>query len=376
MYNLQPDVNYVWSIQTCVLFTFVTIFSFILPNFWKVKLVRKNKVVTVVPIGLIIDVIILVCLKGFSNVGRDVLSGYHIGFESANSLSNYSDDSVELGYRVLNVIVHNIWNNYTFFLVIVAIFTVTPVAYIAWKYRQNCPIGIIMGLYTAIYYFQGLSLVRIYLAASIGLIVFDKLIQNKKSQAIIYIIIASLIHRSMLILFLPYIMYRVKKFSKGIYISSLIAAFFILYVLSDKIVSVFSGRYEVYKNIQQSAGLGFQQLIYILPIVLLLVYAKKISVNFNSNVYRMSWIVIIFSFFIGELGYVISILGRAQVASLSIIFVVAYSIDKISKKSVVLGEVIKILTIIYGLVRLYIYLAQYYNIDSIMPYSTVWGWIF
>ena len=34
MYNLQPDVNYVWSIQTCVLFTFVTIFSFILPNFF------------------------------------------------------------------------------------------------------------------------------------------------------------------------------------------------------------------------------------------------------------------------------------------------------------------------------------------------------
>lgn len=375
MYNLQPDVNYVWSIQTYVLFTLVTIFSFILPNFWKVKLVRKSKVVTVVPIGLIIDVVILVCLKGFSNVGRDVLSGYHIGFESATNLSNYSDDSVELGYRVLNVIVHNIWDNYTFFLVIVAIFTVTPVAYVAWKYRQNCPIGITMGLYTAIYYFQGLSLVRIYLAASIGLIVFDKLIQNKKKQAILYIIIASLFHRSMLILFLPYIMYRAKKFSKGIYTIILIITFFILYILSSKITSTFSGRYEVYRNIQ-SAGLGFQQLIYILPIVLLLVYARKISVNFNPNIYRMSWIVIIFSFFIGELGYVISILGRAQVASLSIIFVVAYSIEKIAKKSVVLGEVIKILTIIYGLVRLYIYLAQYYNIDSIMPYSTVWGWIF
>lgn len=378
MYSLKPDALYVWSNKTFIFFVIIAMFAMVLPyiGIIKVKFSKKSKRV---PIGLIILTILLIGIKGFSAVGRDVLSGYYAGFLSADSLKTYSDPSVELGYRILTVIVHNIWNNYTFFLIVVATLTVIPVVHFTWKYQEHIFMGITLFLYTTIYYFQGLSLLRIFLAASIGLVAIDRLITKKNKSAFIWILVAVLFHTSMLVLFIPYTIFVFNKLSRGSYILSLVVIFIFFSVYGNQIVGSLSGRYAVYRN-TFSSGLGFQQVIYYAPIATLIYFGHKFQnkkgIVEENKAYKLSWALIISGFFIGEVGYVITIFGRAQVAFISLIFVISYYAKRIYVRDVKWGNFARLLIVIYGLARLYIYLSQYYNVDSIMPYSTIWGLIF
>lgn len=378
MYILKPDIFYVWSDKTFILFLIIAFLSGILPYLGIINIKVKNSTKKI-PLGLILLTVLLVSIKGFSNVGKDVLSGYYLGFLSASSLSFFSDQSVELGYRILAVVVHNIWNNYTFFLVVVAILTVIPVVYFVWKYRNYLSIGLALFLYTTIYYFQGLSLLRIFLAASIGLCAIDKLISHKNKSAFIFIVIAVLFHTSMLVLFIPYGIFVFNKISRGSYVVLLSAVFIFLLFYGNKIISSFSGRYSVYKD-TFSSGLGFQQLLYYLPIFILIYFGHKLSKDIylpcDGDIYRLSLSLVISGFFIGEIGYIISVFGRAQVAFIALIFIISYYARKVCIKDRKLGLLINLLVICYGFFWMYIYLSQYYNIDAIMPYSTVWGWIF
>lgn len=378
MYILKPDIFYVWSNKTVALFLIVAFLSGVLPYLGIIN-IKVNNTVKKIPVGLIILTAILVCIKGFSNVGRDVVDGYYIGFQSASSLSSFSDQSVELGYRILAVVVHNIWNNYTFFLVVVAILTVIPVVYFVWKYRNYLSIGLALFLYTTIYYFQGLSLLRIFLAASIGLCAMDRLISHKNKSAFIFIVIAVLFHTSMLVLFIPYGIFVFNKISRGSYTVLLFAVFAFLLLYGNKIISSFSGRYSVYKD-TFSNGLGFQQLLYYLPILILIYFGHKFSkekiLMYENDVYRLGLSLVIAGFFIGEVGYIVSIFGRAQVAFIAVIFIISYYTKEVFNIDKKWGIFTKSLVVCYGIFWLYVYLLQYYNVDDIMPYSTVWGWIF
>lgn len=378
MYTLKPDILYVWSNKTFIFFIIIAMLALILPyvGIVRVKFVKNNKRI---PFGLIILTILLICVKGFSAVGRDALSGYYVGFLSADSLGTYSDASVELGYRILTIIIHNIWNNYTFFLVVLAFLTVVPVVYFTWKYRENIFMGLTLFLYTTIYYFQGLSLLRIFLAASIGLIAMDKLITKKNRSAFIWILVAILFHTSMLVLLIPYIIFVFNKLSRGSYVLALVIIFVFFTIYGNQIIGSLSGRYSVYRD-TLSNGLGFQQVMYYIPIAVLVYFGHKIQIGGNfveeSTIYKLSLALVISGFFIGEVGYIITIFGRAQVAFISLIFVISYYAKRIYARDVKWGNLTKLLVVVYGLARMYIYLSQYYNVDSIMPYSTIWGLIF
>lgn len=379
MYILKPDIFYVWSNKTFVLFLIVALLSGILPYLGIINIKIRNTVKKI-PIGLILATTMLIIVKGFSNVGRDVLGGYQLGFLSASSLSSYFDQSIEIGYRVLAVVVYNIWDNYTFFLVIVAMLTVVPVVCFVWKYRNYTFMGLTLFLYTSIYYLQGLSLLRIFLAASIGLCAIDRLISHKNKSAFVFIVIATLFHTSMLALFIPYIIFVFNKLSKGSYAVILSIVFVFLLLYGNKIISSFSGRYVVYRD-TVSNGLGFQQILYYVPILILIYFGNKLSKdNFltysSGDVYKLGLSLVIASFFIGEAGYIISIFGRARVAFLALIFIISYYTKEIYDRDKKWGILTYILVICYGVFWMYVYLLQYYNIDDIMPYSTVWGWIF
>lgn len=376
MYNLKPDFYYIWSTKTLLLFCTISIFVLIVSNFGIIKL-RINGKIYEMPIGLFSAVIILIGIKGFSAVGRDVLSGYYFGFMSASSLSDFTDDSVEIGYRLLAIFVHNIWNNYTFFLLVISFLTVVPVAYLAWKYRGYIDVGLTMFLYTTIYYFQGLSLLRIFLATSIGLLSMDYFFCNKYKKSLLYFILAISMHTSMLILLVPCLIYSYRKFSQGVYALLLGTVFLFVMLLGKQIIASFAGRYSVYSTLT-SNGLGFEQLLYYLPILLLIYYGNKMgrTEKYTESVYRLGVSVLMVGFFLGEVAYIIPIFGRMQIAFISLIYFISFYVKELKLENLKLGTILKVLVIIYGLIRMYIYLKQYYNVDSIMPYTTIWGWTF
>lgn len=377
MYVLKPDDYYVWSSKSLFLFLALVILAFFLSNLGikKVRILKKERTI---PFGLNLVTLLLILVKGFSSVGRDALSGYYYGFTTASNLKSFSDGSVELGYRLLAVIVHNIWNNYAFFLIVIATLTVCPVSYFAWKYRKYLDVRIVMMLYVTIYYFQGLSLLRIYLAASISLFVVDNLLKKKYVKALIYIFVASLFHTSMLVLLLPYLIFCYRKLSWGVYALLLLGVFIVFSVLGNHIIASLSGRYAVYSSLE-SGKMGYQQLLYYFPIFMTIYYGHKLPTLKSSNeliVYKISMSFAFAGFFMGELGYIIPILGRTQVIFLPLIYFISFYLKRLGRQNHKLSFWLTILAVSYGILRMYIYLIQYYQIDSIMPYSTFWGWVF
>ena len=102
-----------WDIKTFVFYLSIIIISYILlslvPNYrvsihgWNSKSRKKY------PLGIILVCIMLMIVKGLCIGARDVRTGYYFNFISATSFNNYRDNSVEIGYRLLMIIIRNIF---------------------------------------------------------------------------------------------------------------------------------------------------------------------------------------------------------------------------------------------------------------------------
>lgn len=373
MYVAKPNIMYTWSNMTFIFYLAIAICSFILPNFFIVKVTYRNRIKEV-PLGIIFTSMILIFTKAFSIVGTDALNGYYINFMGASSLSTFPDYSVEIGFRLLTIIIHNIWNNYTFYLFIISFLTIFPIAHLSWKYRENIIPGIVFGVYASIYYIQSFSLLRIYLASSILLYFFDFLKNKKYIKALMVLLIAGSIHITSLIFFAIYGLKLFKKFSAGIDVVILIIFGALMGLVSNKIPMLFEGRYSVYKG-TTSSGFGVEQLLYILPIFILFFYGIN-KYERNSKIDDITFLVITYNFIIGQISYLIPIFGRITNLFLINTFIISYYAKIVEKYNKYQSIVIYCLIIVYSVVRMVIYLNQYYNIDEIMPYQNIFGWAF
>ncbi|AYP98612.1 EpsG family protein [Limosilactobacillus fermentum] len=317
-------------------------------------------------LGTFMASLILACVKCFSNTGIDVQGGYKFQFFSSNSLSGTSDDTVEIGFRALNFLIYHLGKNYNLLLFIYGLITLMPVIYFITKYNRNIDVGITIFLYSTMFFFQGFSLMRLYLASSIALFSMNDLAHEKYCKSILWLLIAISFHRSTMILLIVIIFYRMKQMR--IWVGTLISLIMlgISIVLRSTIINGFSGRYEIYKLQSMSSELGFALLFKYIPLFFLLWYVSRHKIG--EKYIKLSYYIILIGFEFDALSYFIQIVGRMQGVFLPIIFIVGYYIHSMKKRSVKMT--LGIFFICYGMVQLIMYIRGYYAIDGLMPYTS------
>ncbi len=317
---------------------------------------------------------ILLFIKGFGTTGRDLRDGYYYNFSRATSLREFPDYTVETGYRLLNVVVRNITDQYWIFIFVVSLLSLYPIIRMFKKYSAviDLPIGILM--YTSIFFINSFSPLRMCLAASIGLFAFDAIVERKPLKALVWIVIASLFHTSALILFVPYFFTQAKGLNKKMIALSLIALFLVALVGRNSITALLASDDRYYKyQAFSTVNIGFEQFVYYLPLLFLIFKAKK----YDTDKYFMlvSFSFLASAFCIGLLGYVVSIFGRFRDMFLPLIIIVPYYIRVIKINKPKYKNLINIAAIVYCVARFYIYISQYYLMEDLMPYTNLFGWI-
>lgn len=372
---MTPDNYVIWSNKTFYFYLFIPILCFLISKInIHINTGRYYETDTIgsktLRIGEIITSLLLTFLKAFSYTGIDLHGGYQSNFNTAESLSSFHDSSVELGFRILNVVIHFFTSNYYVFLIIIGILTVLPVMHLIIKYSNYINASIAFFIYATMFYFQGFSLLRIYLAASIVLISLEQLLLHKNKKAIIWLLVAMSIHITSIIMLFPYLLYWNRRLNKGIIVvcTLLIIGFVILE--KNFIIQHFSGRYEVYATQESTSSVGTTAFLMYIPLFILwIVMWKKYKVKYSEIIFCL----LLSGFTCYMLSYSIPIFGRLQAYFVSIIFIIGYYSKIIASHSKLLYFVFDLFFIIYGIIQLIIYIKNYYNIDCIMPYVSFLG---
>lgn len=374
--------------------------------------------------AIMIVMTMLLFVKGFGTCGTDIWNGYYADYMSATSLSSIPDQSTEIGYRLLAVVCRNLFGDgYWMYILLLSVLTIIPIGWIIYRYRDTVDFPVALIFYTAVFYIQGFSLIRINLAASIALLAYDAVLRNKPWKALAIIGISMLFHRTMICVLLPYGMYYVKKLSpKRITVITILV--FILICFGRSLLSIFlAGRYSIY-GIKEDIDIGIMQFLYYVP--LLVIYFVMHPYEENKECARLEYCFLISGLFFGMIGYIVPILGRLQTAFLPLFLVAARGIWVIKKNNLnMITEINKriitpinnallavekwkasrlsseqtggdtdrlqikffperyisleacaqICFVLYCVARYSIYIFEYYNLDGIMPYTNIFGWI-
>ncbi|SFP38219.1 EpsG family protein [Butyrivibrio proteoclasticus] len=365
-----------WSNATFIFYIFIIFFCVLLTRTFgtrcfSVQVVGASRHI---PIGLSCVAILLITIKGISLTGTDVKigAGYWLDFMSADTFHGFRDYAIEPLYILLNVVVKNTFNSYCVFLMLVAVITVIPPVYLIWKYRDKANVSQAVFVYLCLFYFNSFSAIRQYMAVSISFFVFDALYEKKNIKSLLLIFAAAFMHRSVLILVIPYIYMTFNKIKKRHLIMGIVVMLVSSALLRNDVYAKFaaSERYYVYKA-TESISFGLEQFVYYIPLFILYHYgkAKKQDNNFD----RLSFAYLCMGFLFGLMGYVITIFGRMQAIMLPLIIIAPYyfrSSYKWVKDSKMLFDMA---LYVYCSARFYIWISQYYLGETLMPYTTIWG---
>lgn len=368
-------VNYEWSNITFIYYLAIIVICPLVLKLYKeyyFTLYLCGKRIRI-PVGMFLVGGILIFVKGFSTTGHDVRNGYYLDFLSANSLTTIRDRNIEVLYKIINVVIKNLFGQYWVLLLSVSLITIVPVLVIIWKYRNYIDISLAILCYLCLFYFNGFSAIRNYMAASISLLVFDALYEEKRKKSLILIIVAMLLHRTMIVLMVPFVCVFCKNIKKVYMAIGGISGICLIYIFRNSIINYFTqyDRYSVYAS-SGNVKFGIEQIVYYMPLFLLLyIGVKKYK---NSKFDRLSFCYLVMGASFGMLSYVISIFGRFQTVMLPLVVILPYYMkntgvgDK-ERKAVNTG-----IFAFYCIARFYIYISQYYIVEGLMPYTNIWGW--
>ena len=322
---------------------------------------------------LILISIILLFFKGFGTTGRDLRSGYYINFLTASSMENYKDQTVEFGFRGLNVVIYNIFGQYWVLVFVVAVLTIIPVIYLLNKYSDDIDLPVSVLMYTTIFYFTSFSGYRQYLAVSISLLAFDAIREKRMLKALLWIGVSMSFHFSMIFLFVPYFLILFKYLSKKMITASLVVMFMLTYLLRGTLSAMLVGRYSIY-SMFNNVDFGMKYIVYYIPLfILFLIGMKRDDDKYFS---RVSITYLGTGFVFALLEYIISILGRIQAGTIPIIFIAAYYIKRIKTKSHSYRHLINLILILYCALRFWVFISETYNQEDLMPYTNIFGMFF
>lgn len=367
------EVNVDWYNSTLMFYLFIMLVSFVFAYIAKKKKIRLTKM-SRFEIWTILFFGIIVFVKCLNTTGRDIRHGYYMNFLSADSLNEFRDKSLEIGFRLLCVFSKKICNNYQFFLFVVGIFTVIPVYYFIKKYKDNIDVPSAILMYLSLFFINGFSPMRMALAASISLFAFDAMVEKKIFKAMSWICIAACFHVTALILFIPLMFCLFRIFNRKFVGISFLLLFLMILIGRNSISSLLanSSRYYVYKSFN-TVDIGFEQIAYYLPLFFLFGLVRKKSSNNHFD--KISFLYLSLGFLCGMMGYIVSIFGRFYLMIIPIIIIIPYYIS-IAKSLYPRKKImIDALLIIYCIGRFLIYITQYYNLEDLMPYTNSFGWI-
>jgi hypothetical protein len=269
----------------------------------------------------------------------------------------YSD--IEIGYKIINYIICKLTNNYN---ICQFIFAFVPVALIEiklWQKREyiDFPIALLYVYMTLYYFIFAAGLVRIFVSVSIFFYALDYLISGNKAKYTLYVIIASLFHRSVLIMLIllllcvnnNYFWKRIMQFS----ILLVVSIPSIMIIVSKYIAPLLGDRYMGYANtvIGDSSIFSFIDRLTFLVISMFYYNNIKNEKEEHFNWYQLSIVLIVFSIAI-DIGSYWTDLGRlVYYSNIGIILAFSYLIkqSKIrqSGNGVVLTIIITIIPYIY-----------------------------
>lgn len=368
------NVKVEWSPRTFVFYLAIIIVCYLIAWAMRKKMVRwgrgsKEKY----PAGLLIVAIILLFVKCFNTTGRDLRSGYYYNFQSATSMSEYYDQTVEPGFRLLMVVIRNVTENYAVFLFVVGLITILPVIHFIHKYREKIDVPAAVLLYTSLYFISSFSAYRQYMAVSMSLFAFDAILEKKPYKALTWIALSSTFHISCLIIIIPFALCFARMMSKKMIAVSAIVFFAVVYVGRGAIAGLLGGneRYHIYL-VNQQVKIGFEQIVYFLPFFLLIFACRKEKSDKYFS--RVVYIYIMAGFVFGMLSYVVPIFGRMNAIFIPIVIGIPYLVN-IYKRSHNRSKrvILSFLTALYSIVRFIIWIFQYYNLEDLMPYTNIFG---
>ncbi len=330
--------------------------------------------------AIVFPLVVLLCTKGFALCGTDLVGGYKYNFESAVSMKTFMDQSVEIGYRFINVIVRQFTSEYKIFVFICALLTIAPLLYVLRKYKDNINVPIAILMYSSVFFLPGISLMRIYIASSICLLSFDALLERKWLKAVLLVFVASTIHITAIVMLIPCLL-SVFKVNRKIFTATVFGAILMLYVGRRAILSFLLGRYSVY-SVSDKISIGTEWIWYYIPLSMLYFYImrklknkpvdQKLTDTIRLFKFSSFWILIGIFFSLSQ--YAVNIFGRLVAFTLPLILFVASGLDILLRLNDKKYRLILFLSIIYCILRFVIYIKGYYLLDGIMPYINCFGW--
>ena len=359
-----------WNNETFLFYCFIIFVSVLSTKLSTIEIkIKKTKY----NLSILLLTFIFILIKVFNSTGRDIskTGGYYYNFISASTFSSFMDQGIEIGFKLLTIIIRNITSNYNIYLIIINFLIIIPIIYIFNKYYNKVDLFTTVLMYMSIFFFASFSPIRQCLAASIGLLVFDCLKEKKIIKSFIWIIIAMSIHSSAIVYLIPFFMVNFKIINRKT-ISWLMSILFILFLLEkNSILSWFAGssRYLAYSTVESSFGL--QQFVYYIPLIILIMYCTKYSDDYNS---KINYSYIFTSFCFGLLGYIITVFGRLYIMFIPIILIIGYNVKLLKTERPKIKWVLNLLIILYCIMRFWMYISEYYNLEDLMPYKNILGW--
>lgn len=361
--------------------TFIFYLTVILLCYFVAVLGRKTVLVSGISashrkeLWYILILAILIFVRGFGTTGRDIRAGYFTNFLSATSMNQFRDKSVEIGFRMLNVFVRKFTDEYWILILICSLIIIMPVMHMLEKYADHIDVPVAVLFYVTCFFINCFSPMRQAMSASLALYGFDAMIEHKYGKAMLWILLASLFHTSSIIFIIPILINMAKLADRKLIIIGMIGLFILVWIERSSIISVFSGdgsRYTAYDAFE-TVNLGFEKIVYYIPLFLTFSLGRKI--DNNKNFERVSFIYLCMGFLFGMASYLIKIFGRFDISFVPLIIIVPYYFLRLKERFPKYRTLLNLAAIFYCVTRFVIFIVNYYNLQDLMPYTNVFGWV-
>lgn len=345
---------------------------------------RRKKIISYIQvIGLLISFVTLWFVSAFADCGTD-RETYGLIFSNVTIQDLFSGWQ-EPGFILFNMFFRIFGKNPR--IIYIAISTVTLLLlYLTWyKLRNDILIGYGVLAFTMMFYVQSLSLMRIYMASALLFCGVDYLRKGEYIKYAILILITTLIHYSTLLMILPYLIMiflenkRYRKYVLNILVIILLVLFLLALVIGAPILSsipIFA-RFQRYLQNVSFSNIGIMQFIYNIPICALVFIAYYLTESKREQNMLIAYTGSVF--FYSLLSYGIQVMGRVNsLFSILYFFLIPMCMKKIKDYFIERGEngriiywILSFLVIGYYIFRFAIYIGEYWELDSVIPYRNI-----
>lgn len=333
-------------------------------------------------ICLFLSFFILWFVSAFADCGADRAS-YGTIFSNV-SIADLTAGWQEPGFILFNMFFRIFGDDPRIIYVAISTLTLFLFYRTLYAFRKDISIGYAALAFGTLFFVQSLSLMRIYLASAILFCEIGFLKKRKYISCSLLIMLATMIHYSSLVMFLPLaivILLENRKFMQYVHVIAVIigllgtGAVLIAGAPILENITVFA-RFQRYLENVSFTSIGIMQFIYNIPICVLIFLTlryidaqeKRIMIAYAGSAFLLS-----------ILSYGIQVLGRTlSLFSILYMFIIPECMrclkksfwgEKWSEKLIYI--LISLLCFIYFILRFMIYLGEYHELDAIIPYVNI-----